>query len=95
MGQNPEQKIVKLNQLVQENLKLTIPVYQRPYKWTDKNVIQLLDDIFQYVILKNKTYRIGSLILHYDEKLENNIVDGQQRLTTISLLLRILDQDFK
>ena len=84
-----------MNQLIQENLNLTIPVYQRPYKWTEKNVIQLLDDIFQYVVLKNKTYRIGSLILHYDNKTkENNIVDGQQRLTTISLLLSVLDQGF-
>ncbi|MBS4042083.1 MAG: DUF262 domain-containing protein [Flavobacteriales bacterium] len=87
----PTQKVIKLIDL--SNEKLIIPVYQRPYKWTEKNVIQLLEDIFEYVILKNKDYRIGNIILH-SENSTNNVVDGQQRLTTISLLLRILDENF-
>lgn len=58
-----------------------------------KNVVQLLDDIFEYVTLKNKEYRIGNIILHREKEV-NNIVDGQQRLTTISLLMRILDISF-
>jgi hypothetical protein len=69
-------------------------VYQRPYKWTEKNVIQLLEDVFEYVIVNNKDYRIGNIILHREEE-TNNVVDGQQRLTTISLLLRILNREFK
>jgi hypothetical protein len=91
MGATPTQKVIKLNELSKE--KLIIPVYQRPYKWTEKNVIQLLEDIFEYVILKNKDYRIGNIILHKEDE-KNNIVDGQQRLTTISLLLKILDNSF-
>jgi hypothetical protein len=91
MGITPTQKVIKLNELVKE--KLTIPVYQRPYKWTEQNVIQLLEDIFEYVILKNKDYRIGNIILH-SENSTNNVVDGQQRLTTISLLLKILNSSF-
>jgi len=91
MGTTPTQKVIKLNELVEE--KLIIPDYQRPYKWTEKNVIQLLEDIFEYVILKNKSYRIGNIILHKENE-KNNVVDGQQRLTTISLLLKILDKNF-
>lgn len=87
----PTQKVIKLTELSKE--KLTIPVYQRPYKWTEKNVIQLLEDIFEYVILKNKDYRIGNIILHSENSI-NNVVDGQQRLTTISLLLKILDGSY-
>jgi hypothetical protein len=87
----PTQKVIKLNELIKE--KLTIPVYQRPYKWTEKNVIQLLEDIFEYVIVKNKDYRIGNIILH-SENATNNVVDGQQRLTTISLILKILESSF-
>lgn len=86
------QEIKKLSELLKiENL--TIPPYQRPYKWSEKNVIQLLEDIFEYVNIKNKEYRIGNIILHNDDK-KNNVVDGQQRLTTISLLLKKLDNDF-
>jgi hypothetical protein len=91
MGTTPTQKVIKVNELVKE--KLIIPVYQRPYKWSEKNVIQLLEDIFEYVILKNKNYRIGNIILH-SENATNNVVDGQQRLTTISLILKILESSF-
>jgi hypothetical protein len=87
-----KQEIKKLSELLKiENL--TIPPYQRPYKWSEKNVIQLLEDIFEFVNIKNKEYRIGNIILHNDAK-KNNVVDGQQRLTTISLLLKKLDNDF-
>jgi len=86
------QEIKKLSELLKiENL--TIPPYQRPYKWSEKNVIQLLEDVFEFVNVRNKEYRLGNIILHNDDK-KNNVVDGQQRLTTISLLLKKLDADF-
>ena len=91
---NPTQKVVKLVDLIGEN-QLSIPKYQRPYKWSEKNVLQLLDDIFESVELKNKDYRIGNLIIHQENEKELNVVDGQQRLTTISILLKVLDNDFK
>jgi hypothetical protein len=87
----PTQKSIKLEDLILSNL--TIPTYQRPYKWTEKNVVTLLDDIFEYVIVKNKDYRIGNIILHKEGN-SNNVVDGQQRLTTISILLKRLDKNF-
>lgn len=86
----PSQEIISLSNLAKE--KLIIPPYQRPYKWEEIHVVRLLDDIFEFVILNKKIYRIGSIILHHDGG--NNIVDGQQRLTTISLLLKQLDETF-
>lgn len=72
-------------------VKLKIPTYQRPYKWTAKNAVQLLDDIIEAKNQNKETYRVGTLILHYDaEKSEYNIVDGQQRTITFSLLLMAL-----
>jgi hypothetical protein len=91
-NETPIQQSIKLQDLIKENL--TIPPYQRPYKWTKKNVIALLDDVFEYVMVKNKDYRIGNIILHEVENGTNNIVDGQQRLTTISILLNCLDKNF-
>lgn len=85
------QKIFKLENLIPE--KFIIPNYQRPYKWTEKNVVQLLEDIFEYIIINDKNYRIGNIILH-DDGSDKNIVDGQQRLTTISLILKTLDDNF-
>ena len=79
-----------------ENLE--IPGYQRPYKWTAKNVIRLLDDIEEARRSNKKKYRVGTLILHKLKKKRENkedefydcydIVDGQQRVITFSLLLK-------
>jgi hypothetical protein len=77
-----------------DNVRLTIPVYQRPYKWTARNAIQLLDDIIEAKSNDKEVYRVGTLILHksYDSKGQEiyNIVDGQQRTITFSLLLHAL-----
>lgn len=77
-----------------ENIDLKIPNYQRPYKWTPKNAIQLLDDILDAMSDNKEIYRVGTLILHH--KAENghdvyNIVDGQQRTITFSLLIKALN----
>ncbi len=73
-----------------DNIKLVIPNYQRPYKWTAKNVIQLLDDIIEAKAGNKEVYRVGTLILHKDNKAETiyNVVDGQQRTITFCLLLK-------
>lgn len=71
------------------DVDMAIPVYQRPYKWTAKNAIQLLDDIIDARNENKETYRVGTLILHYDKnKSTYNIVDGQQRTITFTLLLK-------
>ena len=75
-----------------EGIRLTIPEYQRPYKWTAKNANQLLDDIEEAMNANKEVYRIGTLILHLDKEGRYNIVDGQQRTITFSLLLDCLDQ---
>ena len=77
-----------------ENVKLNIPEYQRPYKWTARNAIQLLDDIIEAKNENKEVYRVGTLILHKDKdekgNVRYNIVDGQQRTITFSLLLYAL-----
>ena len=74
----------------QEAVKLKIPIYQRPYKWSARNAIQLLDDIIEAQNENKEVYRVGTLILHRDETGDYNIVDGQQRTITFSLLLYAL-----
>lgn len=75
-----------------DNIRLRIPNYQRPYKWTVKNANQLLDDIIEAMNANKEVYRVGTLILHKDDK-GYNIVDGQQRTITFSLLLKALDEN--
>lgn len=62
------------------NRDLSIPDYQRPYKWTVRNADQLLSDINRF--RSSGAYRLGTVIVHGDD-----IVDGQQRYLTLTLLL--------
>lgn len=76
-------KIISVYELLMDSA-LDIPQYQRPYKWTGKNINQLFSDI---AIHKDKSaYRLGTIVFH-PEGGTRNIVDGQQR--TISLLLAV------
>jgi len=87
---NPEIKPLK-SILFSSNLK--IPHYQRPYKWQKKNVKQLMEDIIQH---KDKSaYRIGTIVIHKDENGDLNIVDGQQRILTLTLIATALFEHHK
>ena len=71
-------------------LHLTIPNYQRIYCWEERHVKCLLDDVFEHIASAGDTpYRLGTLILHAHDG-HYDIIDGQQRLITLSLLLSAL-----
>jgi uncharacterized protein with ParB-like and HNH nuclease domain len=86
-------------QILEEIFKicnLRIPCYQRPYTWSKKHVDQLLDDIRKNMREEDLLFRLGTIILHKDPKdpkEEVNIVDGQQRLVTLSIILYFLAQN--
>ncbi|WP_375153540.1 DUF262 domain-containing protein [Helicobacter pylori] len=74
-----------------------IPIYQRPYQWTEENREKLLDDLFSsYEYYKGSDYFCGSLVLiAIDTDSATNaktydVVDGQQRLSTFILLAKVL-----
>ena len=83
----------KVGELLKEG-KLRIPSYQRPYKWNRKHIRNLFYDLRD--AMGKKEYQIGSVILHENDENDGNdryldIVDGQQRLISISLFLHLLD----
>ncbi len=81
-------KIIKVRDLL-TNDSLQIPSYQRPYKWTVKNVNQLIDDILLH---KEKSeYRLGTLVVHNHNNV-SDIVDGQQRTITLTLIAYAINQ---
>ena len=73
-----------------------IPDYQRPYAWEEKECQQLWDDIFAFAIPddnaekfdRNEEYFLGPIVTFINSGRKMEIIDGQQRLTTIMLLLR-------
>lgn len=81
-----------------------VPSYQRNYDWGEPHITQLIQDIVDYVIKSKSTnteskprYYIGSLIA-YERKLEGSIkyeiIDGQQRLITLTLLLNVIKKEY-
>lgn len=77
-----------ISQVLTEQLRYQIPSYQRPYSWEVENVTQLLDDVWEAFQANDSEYFIGSLItIEVEEKALYDVVDGQQRLTTLNLIL--------
>ena len=78
--------------------KYKIPIYQRNYAWKELQIRQLIQDIYDYAkdnVEKNenekKKYYIGTLVVRPDkEKNTFEVIDGQQRLTTLSMLVAYL-----
>ena len=77
----------KVGELLKKG-NLRIPSYQRPYKWNRKHIRNLFYDLRD--AMGKKEYQIGSVILHENDG-HLDIVDGQQRLISISLFLHLLD----
>ena len=76
-----------IGQILTEQMRYEIPPYQRPYSWQKGNVEQLLDDVWEAYEANDEEYFIGSLITIEQKKGERyEVVDGQQRLTTLNLI---------
>ena len=86
-----ELKITKIKDLL--TMDLTLPSYQRPYSWSVKSTNTLFIDTYEAFKDGINEYRLGSVILHKEGSGKYNIVDGQQRLTTLSILLYCLGDD--
>lgn len=75
-----------------QDVPFVIPEYQRPYSWSDDEICTLFDDIWDFSIDRTlpdgaKSYFLGCVV-SYTENGERQIIDGQQRITSLFLLLR-------
>lgn len=71
--------------------KFVIPEYQRPYAWGEEEVQTLFDDIVEYTKERiDSPYFLGTIVSYTNDNKEQEIIDGQQRITTLCLLLRAL-----
>ena len=81
-------------------LQFCIPVFQRNYTWNEKNCERLFDDIEALTTNKSKTHFIGSFVykfIKFEETQYNQyiLIDGQQRLTSLTLILKALHDYLK
>lgn len=100
---NEGYNILKVSSFLSEkeysNKQLVIPIYQRPYRWTENNIIDLLTDLYYQckrldynlsdVYNPDNAYRLGTVVLHQEAgQTEVALVDGQQRTLTLLLLIK-------
>lgn len=85
---------LKIEDVLVQTKTFVIPPYQRPYSWSEDNARQLVEDIFTSMEQGDREYFIGSLICIQDQRNDYRfeVVDGQQRLTTLTLICAKLSQ---
>ena len=91
------------NFLATKKTKFLIPDYQRPYAWSENECQTLWDDLFSFSFPENNynkfdnnnEYYLGSIVTFKNNKGEMEVIDGQQRLTTLLLLLRAFYEKYK
>lgn len=72
------------------NFTFRIPDYQRPFSWNDDNFDDLFEDVSNAMDTDIEQYFIGSILLQKIDKNSYEIVDGQQRLTALTILLAVI-----
>lgn len=81
-----------LSKIFSSEFEYTIPSYQRPYAWTTDETSELFDDLWTfYTTEPEDSYFLGSIVLiKEDTKPGAEVIDGQQRLTTLTILLAVM-----
>ena len=81
----------RIGEIFDTNNRYIIPLYQRNYAWGKEQIEALIQDIYEaYKLDSKKHYYIGSLVVLKRRNGDYEVIDGQQRLTTLSLLTRLL-----
>lgn len=87
-----------IKKIYSENFDFVIPDYQRPYAWGKEQAGVLFDDFYEFMKTpeNNEPYFLGSIVLIKKELLAKaEVIDGQQRLTTLTILLAVISHLLK
>ena len=82
-----------LSKIFSSEFNYNIPSYQRPYAWTIQETGILFDDLYDFYKNEDKeeNYFLGSIVLiKQDDNPKSDVIDGQQRLTTLTILFAII-----
>ena len=90
-----EQRSVR--DIIDKKINFNVPAYQRGYRWDKLNVTDLLDDLLEFMQddSSGKFYCLQPLVVKKIGENRYNVIDGQQRLTTILIILKYLENLLK
>ena len=83
-------KELPLGDVFTPNYRLSIPSFQRAYIWQPENIMQLVDDLLEACKTPGTPYFLGSLILVREGGTRYEVIDGQQRLVSLSIVIAAL-----
>ncbi|MDK2937390.1 MAG: hypothetical protein PWP62_2398 [Eubacteriaceae bacterium] len=86
---NNDLRIIAVSNIF-DNINYLVPIYQRNFAWTEIQIIQLVEDIESSIYNSKKNYFLGNLIVNQTDNNIYEVIDGQQRLTTLYLLEKYL-----
>lgn len=92
MGSKITGKEYPLSKIFSKDFDYHVPAYQRPYAWTEEETDTLFNDLYDfYENEKEDNYFLGSIVLiKEDDKPRADVIDGQQRLTTLTILMAVI-----
>src|ERR1700730_6320479 len=85
-----------IKKVFSDDFVFTIPLYQRAYSWTTEQSEELLQDLLRAMDSEEEAiddlapYFLGSIVLIKGEESDSQVIDGQQRLSTLTMLLSVL-----
>src|SRR5690554_4139145 len=86
-----------LKELILSNgeFAFSIPDYQRPYVWDEEKIETLFKDIAEELSLnvEQPSYYMGAILMHQKNNLQLEIIDGQQRVTTLLILDYVINKE--
>lgn len=85
-------ELKKIKKLIEDEKEFSVKSYQRGYKWTSTEISELLSDINDFEISGNNFYCLQPVVIKRDDKNLWELIDGQQRITTIFIILSILNK---
>lgn len=87
--------------IIDSDTRYFVPAYQRGYRWEEQQVLELLDDIWNWSLEDNdntkKKYCLQPIVISEsdNQKYDFNLVDGQQRLTSIYIIIKAIKDEIK
>jgi uncharacterized protein with ParB-like and HNH nuclease domain len=85
-----DSRLMSFGELLTGNNSYSVPSFQRDYSWTESQVEQLWNDITETLDEGRSEHFIGSVVVNNSKKPELMLIDGQQRVTTMSILMCVL-----
>jgi len=85
-----DSRLMSFGELLAGSSYYSVPPFQRDYSWTETEVEQLWNDITETMDENRSEHFVGAIVVNNSKKPELMLIDGQQRLTTISLLMCVI-----